>query len=102
MEQQRSGTDRRHGIDVKAAMTILVFLFGLAVSAFVGYSASDKTMSNRIAVLETQQTETQKREQFFHEATDRRFIELREELKQVNDQLRKLIDLEIDRARDTR
>lgn len=79
---------------------MFAWLAGLAIAAFVGYTASDKSMSNRVAVLETQQTETHKREQFFHEATDRRFLELREQLQEVNTQLRKLVDFEIQRGRE--
>src|SRR5687768_4252700 len=83
--EQRTGTERRHSSHTKEAVTVVIFLASLAVASMVGYFASDKSMSNRVAVLETQQTETQKREQFFHEATDRRFQELRDELKQVNE-----------------
>jgi hypothetical protein len=85
---------------LKFGWTVIVFVVSLGVTALVAYNAAANTMSNRVTALEVQQGATEKREQSFHEATDRRFVELREQLKEVNEQLRALVTIELQRGRE--
>lgn len=83
---------------VKFAWQVTAGVIGTAFTILVAYNAAGNALSNRVTALEVKQASQQQQEQFFHEATDRRFIELREQLKEVNAQLSQLVTLELQRA----
>lgn len=84
---------------LKFIWQIFVWCVGVLVTGIVAYNAAANSMSTRVTALETLTNANQRQEDEYHASTDRRFIELREELKEVNTQLRQLIDLELKRTR---